>query len=168
MVLLEIWENIAYVIVGGLVAVGAGAWVQHRHIEKERKNDIKKVRELLVPEFKELYHILMEERKNIKGAKRKAEKDFDSLINGEMDMDDYLNKTGGLRLKSLVWDTIISSGNLIKLDNKEIEIIQSVQQSVRLYNKDLDRLQKDVGLQLEETLEGVQIPKHPQSPRYGH
>jgi hypothetical protein len=53
------------------------------------------VRELLVPEFKELYHILMEERKNIKGAKRKAEKDFDSLINGEMDMDDYLNKTGG-------------------------------------------------------------------------
>lgn len=63
-----------------------------------------------------------------------------------------------MRLKSLVWDTIISSGNLIKLDNKEIEIIQSVQQSVRLYNKDLDRLQKDVGLQLEETLEGVQIP----------
>lgn len=155
MVLLEIWENIAYVIVGGLVVAGAGAWVQHRHIEKERKNDIKKMREILVPEFEELYHILIEEWKKIKGAKRKAEKDFDFLINGEMDMDDYLNKTGGLRLESLVWDAIISSGNLIKLDNKEIEIIQSIQQSVRRYNKGMDRLQKDMGLQLEKTLKKV-------------
>lgn len=52
MVLLEIWENIAYVIVGGLVAAGAGAWVQHRHIEKGHKNDIKKCGSFLCQNLK--------------------------------------------------------------------------------------------------------------------
>lgn len=55
-----------------------------------------------------------------------------------------------MRLRSLAWDAIISSGNLIKLDNNEIETIQSVHHSVIEYNEDMDRFQKDAEAKMEK------------------
>ena len=42
------------------------------------------------------------------------------------------------------------SGNLIKLDNNEIEIIQSAHHDVVEYNKNMNRLQEDAESQMEE------------------
>ena len=140
------------------MAAASGLAVQWIHATRERRKDIKKIQDLLKPEFEELYQILIKEERNIKKAKRRAEKDLDSLSNDEINIRDYFDRVGGLRLESLVWDAVISSGNLIKLDNDEIEIIQLVQQGVRYYNKNMDQLRKDTGKELEKDLSKCMTP----------
>ena len=124
--------------------------VQRLYSRWERKNAIKKIQGLLKPEFEELYQILIDERRTAKKAKRSSENDFDRLNGHEMTISEYLTVVGGNRLRSLAWDAIISSGNLIKLDNNEIEIIQSVHHDVMEYNKNMNRLQEDAESQMEE------------------
>ena len=67
-----------------------------------------------------------------------------------MKISEYLTEVGGVRLRSLAWDAIISSGNLIKLDNNEIEIIQSAHHNVMEYNKNMNRQQKGAESQMEK------------------
>ena len=124
--------------------------VQWLYSRWERKDAIKKIQGLLKPEFEELYQILIDERKTAKKAKHSSENDFDRLNGHEMKISEYLTEVGGGRLRSLAWDAIISSGNLIKLDNSEIEIIQSAHHDVMEYNKNMNRLQKDAELQMEK------------------
>ena len=127
-----------------------GLWLQRLYSRWERKNAIKKIQGLLKPEFEELYQILIDERRTAKKAKRSSENDFDRLNGHEMTISEYLTVVGGNRLRSLAWDAIISSGNLIKLDNNEIEIIQSAHHDVVEYNKNMNRLQEDAESQMEE------------------
>ena len=155
---MEFLENVVYTILGGGLAAIFGLVAQRVHIERESRKDIKKIQDLLKLEFEELYQILMEEKRNIQKAKRRAGKDLDLLSEDEMDIPDYFDRVGGLHLESLVWDAVISSGNLIKLDNDEIEIIQLVQQGVRHYNKNMDQLQKDAGKELEKNLNKCMVP----------
>ena len=155
---MEFLENVGYTILGGGLAAIFGLVAQRVHTERESRKDIKKIQDLLKLEFEELYQILMEEKRNIQKAKRRAGKDLDLLSEDEMDIPDYFDRVGGLHLESLVWDAVISSGNLIKLDNGEIEIIQLVQQGVRHYNKNMDQLQKDAGKELEKDLSKCMAP----------
>ena len=147
---MEFLENVAYTVLGGGIAAISGLVVQRWHASWERKNNIKKIRDLLKPEFVELYQILIDERRTVKKAKRRSEDDYGSLNEHEIEASQYLDRVGGVRLLSLAWDAIISSGNLIKLDNDEIEIIQAVQQSVRHYNKSMDQLQKEMEIQMKK------------------
>ena len=124
--------------------------VQWLYSRWERKNAIKKIQGLLKPEFEELYQILIDERRTAKKAKHSSENDFDRLNGHEMKISEYLTEVGGVRLRSLAWDAIISSGNLIKLDNNEIEIIQSAHHNVMEYNKNMNRRQKDAESQMEK------------------
>ena len=147
---MEFLENVVYTVLGGGIAAISGLVVQRWHARWERKNSIKKIRDLLKPEFVELYQILIDERRTVKKAKRHSEDDYGSLNEHEMEASQYLDRVGGVRLLSLAWDAIISSGNLIKLDNDEIEIIQAVQQSVRHYNKSMDQLQKEMEIRMKK------------------
>ena len=155
---MEFLENVGYTVLGGGLAAIFGLVAQRVHTERESRNDIKKIQDLLKLEFEELYQILMEEKRNIKKAKCRVEQDLDLLSKDEMDIPDYFDRVGGLHLESLVWDAVISSGNLIKLDNGEIEIIQLVQQGVRHYNKNMDQLRKDAGKELEKNLNKCMVP----------
>ena len=156
---MEFLENVGYTILGGGLAAIFGLVVQWVHTTRERRNSIKKIRELLKPEFEELYQILINDKQIIKKAKLDAEKDLESLYNHEMDIPTYLFVGRG-RLGSLVWDAIISSGDLIKLDSDEIEIIQSAQQNVKHYNKTMDKLQKKVARQLKNELSDKITPNN--------
>ena len=137
-------------VLGGVIAAMSGMGVQAWYSRRERNNAIKKIQSLLKVEFEELYQILIEERDTAIKASRNSAKDFDRLKNHKIDISEYLEKVGGYRLQSLAWDAIISSGNLIKLDNSEIEIIQSVHHSVKSYNKNMNRLQKDAESKMEK------------------
>ena len=143
-------ENVGYTILGGGIAAISGLVVQWLYSRWERKNAIKKIQGLLKPEFEELYQILIDERKTAEKAKHSSENDFERLNGHEIKISEYLTKVGGGRLRSLAWDAIISSGNLIKLDNNEIEIIQSAHHDVMEYNKNMNRLQKDAESQMEK------------------
>ena len=147
---MEFLENVGYTILGGGIAAISGLVVQWLYSRWERKNAVKKIQGLLKPEFEELYQILIDERKTAKKAKHSSENDFDRLNGHEMKISEYLTEVGGGRLRSLAWDAIISSGNLIKLDNNEIEIIQSAHHDVMEYNKNMNRLQKDAESQMEK------------------
>ena len=147
---MEFLENVGYTILGGGIAAISGLVVQWLYSRWERKNAVKKIQGLLKPEFEELYQILIDERKTAKKAKHGSENDFDRLNGHEMKISEYLTEVGGGRLRSLAWDAIISSGNLIKLDNNEIEIIQSAHHDVMEYNKNMNRLQKDAESQMEK------------------
>ena len=155
---MEFLENVGYTVLGGGLAAIFGLVAQRVHTERESRRDIKKIQDLLKLEFEELYQILMEEKRNIKKAKCRVEQDLDLLSKDEIDIPDYFDRVGGLHLESLVWDAVISSGNLIKLDNGEIEIIQLVQQGVRHYNKNMDQLRKDAGKKLEKNLNKCMVP----------
>ena len=143
-------ENVGYTVLGGSIAAIFGFGVQWWHTIRERKNDIKKIRGLLKPEFEDLYQILIDEMQVVKKAKDSSEEDFNSLNDHTMGIAQYLANVGSGRLLTFVWDPIISSGNLIKLDNDEIEIILSAQQSVRRYNKNMDELQNVAENRLEK------------------
>ena len=147
---MEFLENVGYTILGGGIAAISGLVVQWLYSRWERKNAIKKIQGLLKPEFEELYQILIDERRTAKKAKHSSENDFDRLNGHEMKISEYLTEVGGVRLRSLAWDAIISSGNLIKLDNNEIEIIQSAHHNVMEYNKNMNRRQKDAESQMEK------------------
>ena len=127
-----------------------GLWCSGSTADGNGKNAIKKIQGLLKPEFEELYQILIDERRIAKKAKRNSENDFDRLNGHEMKISEYLTEVGGGRLRSLAWDAVISSGNLIKLGNNEIEIIQSAHHDVMEYNKNMNRLQKDAESQMEK------------------
>ena len=154
---MEFLENVGYTVLGGGIAATFGFGAQWLHARRERKNDIKKIRDLLKLEFEELYQVLIGERQTAKKAKRCSEDDYGSLNEHEMETSQYLAHVGGMRLRSLTWDAIISSGNLIKLDNDEIAIIQFVQQSVRHYNKNMDQLQKYMEIQMKKEFDELLI-----------
>ena len=141
------------------MAAASGLAVQWIHTTRERRNDINKIRSILKPEFEDLYQILIDEKQAVGNVKLRSEEDFDSLSNYKMGISEYFAIVGAGRLHSLAWNAIIASGNLIKLDNDEIEITQSVQHSVMQYNKSMDKLQKVVILLLEHTISGKPIPR---------
>ena len=147
---MEFLENVGYTILGGGIAAISGLVVQWLYSRWERKNAIKKIQGLLKPEFEELYQILIDERRIAKKATHSSENDFELLSGHEMKISEYLTEVGGGRLRSLAWDAVISSGNLIKLDNNEIEIIQSAHHNVMEYNKNMNRRQKDAESQMEK------------------
>ena len=155
---MEFVENVGYTVLGGGIAAVSGLVVQRWHTRWERKNNIKKIRGLLKPEFERIYQLLIDERRTVERIKLRSEEDFDSLSNHTMMASEYLDIVGSRRLHSLVWDAIISSGNLIKLDNDEIKITQLAQQIVRNYNENMDNLQNIVGLQLKNQFSKNPIP----------
>ena len=89
---MEFLENVIYTILGGGLAAIFGLVAQRVHTERESRKDIKKIQDLLKLEFEELYQILMEEKRNIQKAKRRAGKDLDLLSEDEMDIPDYFDK----------------------------------------------------------------------------
>ena len=126
---------------GGLAAI-SGFGVQWWHTRRELKKDIKKIRGILKPEFENQYQMLLDERQNVEKAKPRSKEDFDYLLNHKADITGYFHTVGSNRLHYLTWNAISSSGNLIKLDNDEIQIIQFVHQNVIFYNDRMDKLQE--------------------------
>ena len=86
--------------------------------------------------------MLLNERQEVQKAKLRSKEDFAYLQNHKTDITGYFYSVGSNRLHYLTWDAISSSGNLIKLDNDEIQIIQFVHQSVIFYNDRMGKLQE--------------------------
>ena len=134
------------------MAAISGLLIQERHIRKERKNDIKKIQSILKLEFEDLYRVMINERQIVTNVKLRSEEDFNSLIEHKMNISDYLEKAGGSRWVSLVWDAVISSGNLIKLNNDEIKITQYMQHGLKQYNKKMSDAHNNIVLAINNRL----------------
>ena len=135
----EILLNAGYTILGGGLAAIFGFVSQWAYARKQRKDGIKKIQDLLKPEFKALYNALMWERNVIKEAKSISKPNFNSICDYEDAVLTYLNDKGRLHVESRMWDVILSSGNLINMNRIEIETIQSILQCVRMYNKTMSQ-----------------------------
>ena len=118
----------------------------------------KKIRSILKSEFEDFYQILIDEKQSVKRIKLNVVEDFDSLSKHRMTLQEYFAIVGARRLRPLVWEAVTSSGNLIKLDNEEIEIIQSAHQSIMRYNKNMDELQNMVITLLGRESNGIHFP----------
>ena len=123
------------------MAAISGLVVQWWHTRSEHNKGVKKIRSILKSEFEDFYQILIDEKQSVKKKKPNVKDDFDSLSKHKMTLQEYFTIVGAGRLRPLVWEAVTSSGNLIKLDNEEIEIIQSAHQSIMRYNKNMDELQ---------------------------
>ena len=136
------------------MAAASGLAVQWIHTTRERRNDIKKIRDLLKPDFEELYRLLVNECQTVKNARLSSAGEFRSLRNHmyEANISVYLGHVGGFRFKSLVWNAITSSGKLINMEKNEIEAIQSVQEGVIHYNERMVQLQNKACLELKKEL----------------
>ena len=141
-VLLEYLENVGYTVLGGGLAAISGLVVQWWHTRRELKKDIKKIHDILKPEFENQYRVLLDERQEVKKAKCRTEADFDYLKNNKAAITGYFHNVGSKRLYYLTWNAVNTSGNLIKLDNDEIQAIQFVHQSVIDYSDRMNRLQE--------------------------
>ena len=139
---MEFLENVGYTVLGGGLAAIAGFGAQWYHTKLELKKDIKKIRDILKPEFENQYQMLLNERQDVQKAKLRSKEDFTYLQNHKTYITRYLHNVGSNRLHYLTWNAISSSSNLIKLDNDEIQIIQFVHQSVIFYNDRMDKLQE--------------------------
>ena len=145
------------------MAAASGLVVQWIHTMRERRNNIKEIQELLKSEFIDLYQGLMRERQVIKMARGVSKKNFNSFKERDVVMLDFLSNVGWLRLDVRVWDTIISSGNLIKLNPIDIKIIQIVQQRIRYHDKYIIQLEKDLMKQVEIKYSGgtyINVPNY--------
>ena len=136
------------------MAAASGLAVQWIHTTRERRNDIKKIRDLLKPDFEELYRLLVNECQTVKNARLSSAGEFRSLRNYmyEANISVYLGRVGGFRFKSLVWNAITTSGKLINMEKDEIETIQSVQEGVIHYNERMVQLQNKASLELKKEL----------------
>ena len=132
---------------------------------RESRNDVKKIQDLLKPEFEALYPALMQQREINKNARQISKKNFKSVIECEKAMLDYLASVGRFYLEVRVWDTIISSGNLIKLNRTEIGIIHALQQRIRHYEKTMARLEEEMKQDMEIKFSGK---AHPSIPNYAN
>ena len=145
------------------MAAASGLVVQWIHTMRERRNNIKEIQELLKSEFIDLYQGLMRERQVIKMARGVSKKNFNSFKERDVVMLDFLSNVGWLCLDVRVWDTIISSGNLIKLNPIDIKIIQIVQQRIRYHDKYIIQLEKDLMKQVEIKYSGgtyINVPNY--------
>ena len=145
-------------VLGGILAAISGLVVQRWHTRSEHNKDIKKIQSILKSEFEDFYQILIDEKQSIKRVKLNVVEDFDSLSKHKMTLQEYFAIVGARRLRPLVWEAVTSSGNLIKLDNEEIEIIQSAHQSIMRYNKNMDELQNIVITLLGRESNGIHFP----------
>ena len=127
---------------------------QWAYAKRERRSDVKKIQALVRREYAELYLVLMNEKQKIKSTRLRYDEDFNSLIEHRMSILSYLKKIGGLYLALLLKNVVISSGNLIKLNDEEIEIIQSVQQRAEYYNKRIRLLNNNIDL-----VRGIELDK---------
>ena len=158
-------ENVGYTVLGGGLAAIFGFWSQWVYARRERRNDVKKIQDLLKPEFEALYPALMYQREVNKNARQISKKNFKSVTECEKSILGYLASVGRFYLEVRVWDTIISSGNLIKLNRVEIGIIHALQQGIRHYEKTMVRLEEEMKQDMEIKLSGK---AHPNIPNYAN
>ena len=156
---MELLENVAYIGIAWGLGTFTGIVMQRWHTKRERKKDIKRIHDILNPEFVNIYRILMREQEVNKNARQIFKNDFPSIFEYTKNILGYLANTGRLNVEFHMWDVVIASGNLIKLDRNEIEIMQSVMQRLKTYAKTIIKLEKDMMQKINKQLSEGTIPK---------
>ena len=116
-------------------------WVYAR---RERSNDIKEIQNLLNSEFIALYDMLMRERDVNKRAKDISKRSFNSVKEREVAILTFISMAGRQYLEVRVWDPIISSGNLIKMNHADIKTIHKLRQRIKHGVKSIMKLDKEM------------------------
>ena len=116
-------------------------WVYAR---RERSNDIKEIQNLLNSEFIALYDMLMRERDVNKRAKDISKRSFNSVKEREVAILTSISMAGRQYLEVRVWDPIISSGNLIKMNHADIKTIHKLRQRIKHGVKSIMKLDKEM------------------------
>ena len=145
-------EDVGFVVSGGAVAIIAGFMAQLWYAKHRDYNDVKKIQDLLKPDFVKLHQMAVKDRNTARKARKDIDKDEDVLHDGSNEADEtwYLAKAGGGQFRSLVWPPIASSGKLLNMKKEDIETIQLVQDGVIKYNSDMANLQRDMKVKIKE------------------
>ena len=117
---------------------------QWMYARRERSNDIKEIQNLLNSEFIALYDMLMRERDVNKRAKDISKRSFNSVKEREVEILTFISIAGRQYLEVRVWDPIISSGNLIKMNHADIKTIHRLRQRIKHSVKSIMKLDKEM------------------------
>ena len=140
-------EDAYLVLLGAMVGITGGFLAQYAHTKVWLDKDVVKTKSLILSELNGIYRMLKFEEETFNGLSRNSRDEFDAICTRHMPIANAINAFDMVRLRFLSWETIISSGALFKLDEKDMKIIQTAQQNIRDHDMDLDNL----GKQLEMT-----------------
>ena len=140
----EVMLNAGYIVLGGGLAAILGFVSQWVYARKQRKDDIKKIQTLLKDEFTDLYTVLMHEREANIRVKKTLKKHTSTIEEKDMAVGESLSNIIRFKLTIRVWDTIISSGNLIKLEHSQIKKIHNIRQKIKQHVKYMTQLETDL------------------------
>ena len=146
----EILLNAGYTVLGGGLAAIFGFISQKRYVKMQREHDIEKIQDILKSEFEDLYRMLIKEQGINKNARQLNKKILPIQLEYEISLLSYAHKKVRDSFESRMWEVIISSGNLIKLNHKEIKIIQSVLQCVKQHKNNMVQLEKEINQMIKE------------------
>lgn len=150
----EIPPNVIHTVLGGILAVISGLMSQWAYSWWRRNRDIKEIQNLLNKEFTDLYIMLRHEQEVIIRAKKILKTRELSVERRDMAVLDFRSGIVIFDLTIRVWDTIISSGNLIKLEHSQIRKIHNIQQKIKYHVKYIDYLESNVGKNMEIKFNG--------------
>ena len=151
-------EDVGFVVSGGAVATVAGFVAQVWYARHRDRRDVKKIQDLLKPDFANLYQMVMKDKNTAEKVQNDIDRGQVVLHDGSnvFDVSFYLANTGG-QFRSLVWPQITSSGKMLKMKKEEIEAIQLVQEGVIKYNNNIAKMQRDMKIRLRP-LVGSYLP----------
>ena len=151
----EILLNAGYTVLGGGLAAIFGFVSQWVYARKQRNDGIKKIQDLLKPEFKAIYNALMWETKINKSAKDIPNDGSLSSNEHEQVVLRHIENAGRPRIEARMWDVAMSSGHMINMNFNEIEIIQSIYQSIRKYDETMVKLDDKMHQDVENKFNGI-------------
>ena len=140
------YDDAWLILFGAAIGICGGFLAQYVHTKMWLKEDVKKTKSLLRSELNGIYRTLKFEEETFSKLLRHPRNEFDAVCDQHMPIADAIGTFDMVRLRFLAWETVISSGVLFKLDEKDMKIIQTAQQNIRDHDRDLDNL----GKRLEE------------------
>ena len=144
-------EDVLYVLLGAGVAILGGFGAQHVHTQKWMKKDIKKTKSLLRSELNDIYRGLNFEKQHFEEQLKKLQHEHNTSYERNIVINDAIAGCD-VRLQFLSWETIISSGALFKLNNRDIKIIQTAQQNIRSHDENMEILRKQLAVDFRNYL----------------
>ena len=163
----EIPLNIGYTVLGGGLAAIFGFASQKRYVKMQRKHDIEKIQILLKEEFTDLYDELIRELERNSNAKEILKMRTLQVEEKDMAVLNFLSDTTIFHLTIRVWDTIVSSGNLIKLEHSQIKKIHILREKIKYHVKYVAQLETNMVKDLDIIVNG-KTPHIIQNPHNVH
>ena len=139
-----VWEQIVLVTIGGAIAAIFGGAVAYNLETAKNKKTIKKVQDLLNNDFTHIHELLS---KHIP----LTVETFEKLSNNEISFKNVIDREHPNHFSPMInpyhfsfWDAIIASGNLIKLEEKEIRNMTAAHGAITSYCDDIEELRESI------------------------